>query len=98
MNVTDKIINDMAKRMADQIDQELMDDITMENLIKDGWTQTNINPAFDKIPVSPLEMTDWYRITGQWIQSNAQGKFRLLKGQWLFNDPRDSTMFILRWS
>jgi hypothetical protein len=98
MNLENIMLERAGKKTARDIDAEIINDMVIDMLTKDGWTQTKINPAFDKMPTSPLEMTDWYRITGQWIQSNAQGKFRLLKGQWLFEDPRDATMFILRWS
>jgi hypothetical protein len=98
MNVTDKIINDMAKRMADQIDQEVIENITMEILIKDGWTQTNINPAFPEYGMMSKPFEDWYSITADWINTYIHGEYKLLKGQWLFKDPRDATMFILRWS
>jgi hypothetical protein len=98
MNVTDKIINDIAKRMADQIDQEIMDNIIMEMLTKDGWTQTKINPAFPEYGMMGKPFEDWYSKTAEWVHINAQGDYKLLKGQWLFKDPKDATMFILRWS
>jgi hypothetical protein len=41
---------------------------------------------------------EWYSRTAEWIHLNAQGDYKLVKGQWLFKDPRDATMFILRWS
>ena len=88
------VIDRMAKRMADQIDQELMDDITIAILINDGWTETNLNPAFN----DRTYKTDWYAETAEWISTYAQGEYKLIKGHWLFNDPRDATMFILRWS
>jgi len=97
MNVTDKIINDMAKRMADQIDQDLMDDITIAILINDGWTETNLSPAFPKYGMIK-QFEDWYSITADWINTYIHGEYKLIKGQWLFKEPRDATMFILRWS
>jgi hypothetical protein len=98
MNVTDKIIDDLTKRIADQIDQEVIENITLEILIEDGWTQTNINPAFSEYGMMKKPFEDWYSKTSEWINTYAQGEYKLIKGQWLFNDPRDATMFILRWS
>ena len=97
MNVTDKLLDNMAKRMADQIDREIIENITMEMLILDGWTQTNINPAFSEYGMMKKPFEDWYSITADWINTYTQGDYKLLKGQWLFKDPRDATMFILRW-
>jgi hypothetical protein len=98
MNVTDKIINDMSKRMADQIDEELMDDIAIAILINDGWTETNLNPAFPEYGMLTRPFEDWYSITAEWVHKNAQGEYKLVKGQWLFKNPKDATMFILKWS
>jgi hypothetical protein len=98
MNVTDKIIDNLAKRMADQIDQEIMDNIIMEMLTKDGWTKTNTNPEFSDYGMMSVPFEDWYSKTAEWVHINAQGDYKLVKGQWLFKDPRDATMFILRWS
>jgi hypothetical protein len=40
----------------------------------------------------------WYTDTAEWVHKNATGDYKLLKGQWLFEEPKDATMFILRWS
>ena len=92
------VIDRMAKRMGDQIVQELMDDITIAILINDGWTETNLNPAFPEYSMMGKPFEDWYSKTAEWISTYAQGEYKLIKGHWLFNDPRDATMFILRWS
>ena len=97
-NEIDKILDEAGKRMAREIDQEVIDTITMEILNKEGWTQTNVNPAFSKYGMMSVPFEDWYSRTAEWIHLNAQGDYKLLKGQWLFEDPKDATMFILRWS
>jgi hypothetical protein len=48
--------------------------------------------------IVPSRFDDWYSETAEWIHLNAQGDYKLLKGQWLFKDPKDATMFILRWA
>jgi hypothetical protein len=89
------MLDRMAEEMAREIDKQLLDDLMIDILTKkDGWTQTRINPAF----VDIISNNDWYAETAEWIHLNAQGDYKLLKGQWLFEDPRDATMFILRWS
>ena len=97
-NDLENIMLDRAsKRMAQEIDQGLMDDITIAILINDGWTETKVNPAFTDMGMLSGRFEDWYARTGKWIHKNAQGDYKLIKGQWLFKDPRDATMFILKW-
>jgi hypothetical protein len=100
MSLEQEIANDLATKIAKQIDRELLDDIMTKILIEDGWTETKINPAFTDIGMNivPSRFDDWYTKTAEWIHLNAQGDYKLLKGQWLFENPKDATMFILRWS
>ena len=99
MNMLEQeMLDRSAKRMADEIDREIIENITMEILIEDGWTQTNLNPPLSEYGMMKKPFEDWYYKTAEWIGTYAQGASRLVKGQWLFNDPRDATMFILRWS
>ena len=93
-----EMANRMAKEIADEIDKEILDDLIIDVLTKDGWTQTRINPAFTDMGMLSGRFEEWYSKTGEWIHKYAQGEYKLLKGQWLFKDPRDATMFILRWS
>jgi hypothetical protein len=86
-----------GKKMAQEIDSEIISNLVFEMLTKDGWTPTKVNPAFTDMGMLSGRFEDWYSQTGEWCCKNAQGEYRLLKGQWLFKDPRDATMFILRW-
>jgi hypothetical protein len=92
------IIESMSKELAREIDKELLDDLMIDVLTKDGWIQTKVNPAFTDIGMSSGRFEDWYAQTGEWCHLYAQGDCKLLKGQWLFKDPRDATMFILKWA
>ena len=95
MSLEKDILDSMARDMAREIDKELLDDLMTDILVDGGWTQTKINPAFGGSIVPEI---DWYGRTAEWIHLNAKGDYKLLKGQWLFEDPKDATMFILRWS
>ena len=94
------MLDRIGKDIAREIDKELLDDLMINVLTKDGWIQTKINPAFTDIGMNivPSRFDDWYSETAEWIHLNAQGDYKLLKGQWLFKDPKDATMFILRWA
>ena len=98
MSLEQEIANDLATRMAKQIDRELLDDIMIAVLTDEGWTATTVNPAYTDMGMLSGKYEEWYSKTAEWIHKNAQGDYKLVKGQWLFKDPRDATMFILRWS
>ena len=95
MSLEDEIAQSLADKISKKIDQEILDDITMNVLIEEGWIETKLNPAFGG---SIVPKFDWYIETAEWVHLNAQGDYRLIKGQWLFKDPRDATMFLLRWA
>ena len=97
MSLEDDIAQSLAEEMAKELDKELLDDLMANVLLNEGWIGTgSLNPAFGKMSIVPN--FDWYIETAEWIHLNAQGDYKLLKGQWLFKDPKDATMFILRWS
>jgi hypothetical protein len=96
--VEKKILVGMSKEIARKIDKELLDDLMIDVLKDEGWIQTKINPAFRDRPMTSGSFNDWYDQTAEWIHLNARDEYKLLKGQWLFKDPKDATMFILRWS
>ena len=95
MRLEKDILDEAGKQMARYIDSEIINNTLIEMLTKDGWTQTKINPAFGGSIVPEI---DWYAETAEWIHINARGDYKLLKGQWLFKDPKDATLFILRWA
>jgi hypothetical protein len=98
MSLEEDIANDLATRMAKQIDRELLDDIMIAVLTDEGWTATTVNPAYTDIGMLSGKYEEWYSKTAEWVHKNAHGEYKLVKGQWLFKDPKDATMFILRWS
>jgi hypothetical protein len=100
MNRLEKeMLDRSSKEIAREIDKELLDTIMIDVLTKDeGWVKTTVNPAFTDLGMLSGRYEQWYSQTAEWIHKNAQGDYKLLKGQWLFKDPRDATMFILRWS
>jgi hypothetical protein len=96
----DEILDHMGKEMAREIDKGILTDLVIKSLVDKGWIKTKVNPAFTDIGMNivPSRFDDWYSETAEWIHLNAQGDYKLLKGQWLFKDPKDATMFILRWA
>ena len=98
MSLENDIAQSLADKLAKQIDKELLDDIMIAVLKDEGWIETKVNPAYTDIGMLSGKYEEWYSKTAEWIHINAQGDYKLIKGQWLFKDPRDATMFILRWT
>ena len=96
-SLQDDILDHLGKEMAREIDKELLDDMMIAVLKNDGWTETKVNPAYTDMGMLSGKYEEWYSQTAEWIHLNAQGDYKLIKGQWLFEDPRDATMFILKW-
>lgn len=95
-NLEKNIAQSLADQISKQIDQEILDSIMTDILVDEGWTGTGkLNPAFGSWHTN---QADWYDQTAEWIHSNVTGDYKLLRGQWLFKDCRDATMFILKWS
>jgi hypothetical protein len=97
-SLQDDILDHLGKEMAREIDKELLDDLMIDVLKDKGWIATKVDPAVIDIGIESGRFNEWYSQTAEWIHLNAQGDYKLLKRQWLFKDPRDATMFILRWS
>ena len=98
MSLEEEILTEMSKDIARAMDKELLDDIMIAVLTNDGWVSTTVNPAYTDIGMLSGKYEEWYSKTAEWIHINARGEYKLVKGQWLFKDPKDATMFILRWS
>jgi hypothetical protein len=98
MSLKDEMLDMASKDIARQIDRELLDTIMINVLKDEGWTETKINPAFPPKGMMSGSFNEWYSQTAEWVHLNAQDDYKLLKGQWVFKDPKDATMFILRWA
>jgi hypothetical protein len=86
----------LSEEIAREIDKEIIEILMIEMLKDEGWIQTKINPAFGNN--TAMFRSTWYTETAEWIHMNATGDYKMLQGQWLFKEPKDATMFILRWS
>jgi hypothetical protein len=84
MNFDDEII----AKAAEQLRQAIDDDLFADMLVACGWTKIKYSP------VMPRERG--YEIK-EWIHSSCHGTVKSLNGNWLFEDSRDATLYILRW-
>ena len=96
MHLEEKFAKQLSEEIAREIDKEIIEILMIELLTDKGWIQTKINPAFGNN--TAMNRSTWYTETAEWIHINATGDYKMLRGQWLFEKPKDATMFILRWS
>jgi hypothetical protein len=96
MGLEEEFASIFFEEIAREIDKEILETLMIDILTSEGWTQTKINPAFNNN--TAMYRSTWYTDTAEWIHLNAQGDYKMLRGQWLFKEPKDATMFILRWS
>ena len=80
MNITDKLIEDMGRRMAEEIDRKFLWDMFIET----GWTQVTIRQNYN------LEIN-------MWLVDNCKGHYEWHDRDFIFQNKKDATMFILRW-
>lgn len=97
MTIEGEIASSLAEQIAKEIDKEILDTIMIDVLTKDGWTVTTINPKYSTDNIL-FPKPDWYSETAEWIHLNATGDYKLLKGQWVFEQQADAVMFTLKWS
>jgi hypothetical protein len=79
-----EIMEAKAKEMSDDIDREILWGM-MEGI---GWTRVIIP--------SETAMTQATRIL-EWLTQNCQAPYEKHYSDFIFEDSRDATMFILRW-
>ena len=83
--MTDVLSDDLAKKMSDSIDAEIL----IELLWKiHGWTKFTIPRYVDNHHAIDI---------GYWLLDNCQGEYKRNGRTFLFKDSKDATMFILRW-
>lgn len=87
----DDWIDQASKHLARQIDQEIVDNIMAEKLIRDGWTRANVSMERYKITNTIVEIAAW-------VHTTATADYKLVQNYWYFEHPADATAFALRWA
>jgi hypothetical protein len=80
----DQVLNDMAKRMSDEIDFEILCGM----LCTLGWT---------KVVLRPMTGEEGTAID-QWVEQNVKGPCETMGLVWIFERAEDANWFVMRWS
>lgn len=84
MRTPDEVIDYHVKIMQEEIDFSILADV----LCDIGWI---------KVVLKPMTGEHGAKID-YWVQRYVNGEFKTLGLVWLFKEPKDATMFILKWS
>lgn len=89
MKTATQVLEDqIADRMAREISREIDFEILSKLLCDIGWT---------KVVLKPMTSERGAKID-YWVQRYVNRQFKTMGLVWLFEDSKDATMFILKWS
>jgi hypothetical protein len=83
-NEQDEVLSRIAKQMSDKIDQEIMWDLLKQS----GWTQVTIDRFQDSRHAVDITC---------WLEDHAKHSFKHMGRDFIFEDAKDATLFILKW-
>ena len=79
----------MAHTMAKEIQQEIDRGILWSILEADGWVRVSLDRFQDNHHAIDIR---------EWIEQSCQGNYITSGSDFIFEEAKDATMFILRWS
>lgn len=83
MNIEETIVDNLGQEMSEAIDWEVLAGL----LIDMGWTKVELEWYTSN--ENAIDVADW--------ADDKCGKFIKFQRTYLFKDPKDATMFTLRW-
>jgi hypothetical protein len=84
MNIQNEILDIAAREMQQEIDREILWDM----LKGIGWTRVMISRFQDNNHAIDITL---------WLEENIKHPFERNGRDFIFEDPKDATLFILRW-
>ena len=90
-NIQDELLDRWAEQIARDVDKEIIESLLIEDLLRQGWTKAPVTWA-------QVFLKDMWSIeTAVWCGKNATGDYKLLNGNWYFEQAKDATAFVLEW-
>jgi hypothetical protein len=84
MNIEHEYLDKLSRDLANEIDKDVFYSVT-------NWTVV-------KIPMQYLFNFDAKNVLAEWLKENVTGQYDTWSSNIAFEDPKDATMFLLRWS
>ena len=87
MTLAEEICNRGATEIAEEIDWGVMAGLLTEG----GWERVTVDfgPRMSESIAHEIK---------EWVRTQCNGLVKSRNKTWLFENPKDATMFILRWS
>lgn len=89
----DEFYSKAALAMAKAIDQEIVETLEIESLLKQGWIDSRLQR-----PIGWLTTGDWCIHTSEWCHTHCTGDYKYCSGRWFFVNSQDCTAFLLKWA
>lgn len=86
-DIEHQISDELAKIMQEEIDREIIEEITSVGLVEQGWTKV---PNYVRL-LTIDEMQNW-------LAENTTDEYKLLKYSVCFKNYEDATLYILKWA
>jgi hypothetical protein len=87
MTLEEEMLNRASKEIAEEIDWGVMAGL----LIEGGWERVTVDfgPRMSESTAHEIK---------EWVRTQCHGQVKSRNKTWLFENSKDATMFILRWS
>jgi hypothetical protein len=92
-SIQDDILEQMAREIAKEIDQSIINSMVEETLKDDGWVNAPFKTGKFLFP-SVFRLDE---VTA-WLQQNTIAPYRIIGDTFWFQNEKDLTAFILKWS
>ena len=86
MNLEEKLMHKASQEISDRIDFEVLADLLVTSC---GWTKIEFSPFVNNKQAVDIRC---------WIDEHQTGHVRSRGRTWLFENAKDATMFILKWT
>ena len=83
------IVDELADAMRKTMDFDVLCDV----MTRFGWTVVKVEYFSGDDDIAHT----WIKLV-EWADQNCTGQWKEHLGKWLFEDPKDATMFKLRWA
>jgi hypothetical protein len=84
INIQEEILNNAGKEMAREIDREVL----WSMLVGIGWTRVVVPAETAMVKATLIK---------EWLEINCANPYEKNRGDFIFEDKKDATLFVLKW-
>lgn len=87
-DLQEAVMEDMAKQLAKNIQEEIDFQILSDMLVSMGWHKMEFEPMREEEEAAEIK---------EWIKTSCKGNVKSYGSNWLFENEKDMVWFMLRW-